>query len=572
MNIFTSNENFVVYGIGNKTEQLLKKYDFRILGIMDSEKTGQVLYGKKVLSEQEVNDCKVKAIVIAARAANIPIIYRRIKKFCTDNQILCYNLEGEEIKSKVSKKIFSLSIENIDFLKRRIDEVDVVSFDVFDTLICRKCLYPTDVFELMKLPSEANKNIFEMEYELAIPRNEVIELFRYAVKRGKDVCCVSDMYLNSEQIFQILKKCRIHIRKTNLFVSSDYKIDKEHGLFSKIKMKYGEKSILHIGDSLEADYNAAKEYGLNAVQIESRLERLQNTSYSVLLDYDKSLDNRMVIAYALNSSFSDLSLIAPIIYKFTSWLKECSKEYDMVLLGARDGYLIDAIQKKIKKYQFRGEYFLTSRTASTSASIFTTDDIENIKKYPFLGTKEKMYEKRFATLKILSDDELISHSEMLRTNYISYIHTFGISSKLKIAFMDFVSVGTCFYALKKILPFEIEGLFAIKLGEESDEIKAMFSDYMNSALYKNYFLLEQILCSLKPSLMYFTDGGKTIYFEEKRTSRELLNLEKLQNEILKYGNEMEIVDFNQVDLELCDFLYGLCQQIAFSSEDEFCGR
>lgn len=32
-------------------------------------------------------------------------------------------------------------------LKKQIDNADVVSFDVFDTLITRKCLRPTDVFD-----------------------------------------------------------------------------------------------------------------------------------------------------------------------------------------------------------------------------------------------------------------------------------------------------------------------------------------------------------------------------------------------------------------------------------------
>ena len=35
-------------------------------------------------------------------------------------------------------------------LKKLIDSHDVVSFDIFDTLIKRNCMYPTDVFQIVE--------------------------------------------------------------------------------------------------------------------------------------------------------------------------------------------------------------------------------------------------------------------------------------------------------------------------------------------------------------------------------------------------------------------------------------
>ena len=53
-------------------------------------------------------------------------------------------------------------------LKRKIDSVDVVSFDIFDTLILRKVSEPSDVFDLVERkykPSEKLVSLLQQYYE-----------------------------------------------------------------------------------------------------------------------------------------------------------------------------------------------------------------------------------------------------------------------------------------------------------------------------------------------------------------------------------------------------------------------
>ena len=46
-------------------------------------------------------------------------------------------------------------------LKSLIDRCQVVSFDIFDTLIFRKCTHPTDVFDDVALQLEIESAIFK---------------------------------------------------------------------------------------------------------------------------------------------------------------------------------------------------------------------------------------------------------------------------------------------------------------------------------------------------------------------------------------------------------------------------
>ena len=48
------NKKVAFYGVGQYTRILLEQeYDFQVVGLMDSKMTGQIVYGKKVLSDDD---------------------------------------------------------------------------------------------------------------------------------------------------------------------------------------------------------------------------------------------------------------------------------------------------------------------------------------------------------------------------------------------------------------------------------------------------------------------------------------------------------------------------------------
>lgn len=207
-------------------------------------------------------------------------------------------------------------------------KVEYVSFDVFDTLVCRPLWNPTDLFELMdtefnklinstsyvsfkeirvesesgcreqfkfiyptleditiddiyvymnekyNFGSEICEQLKELEIKLELKycttRNYGKELFELAKEAGKKVLIISDMYLTKEIIENILKK-NGYGGYLKLFVSSDEKLLKGTGELYRKALKEFEidnpLSVLHIGDNWTVDVVAAQKIGLRSYHL-----------------------------------------------------------------------------------------------------------------------------------------------------------------------------------------------------------------------------------------------------------------------------------------------------------------
>ena len=148
------------------------------------------------------------------------------------------------------------SLNVIDDLMKLLSGYDVISFDIFDTLITRCLPKPNDVFQLVELiltdegksevgfaeareQAEKNANFirgypsfdeiydelknlcnlseeeikkikqteFRIELELLVARRDVLSLFSALIKQGKRIVLVSDMYFSSKQLRKILINC-----------------------------------------------------------------------------------------------------------------------------------------------------------------------------------------------------------------------------------------------------------------------------------------------------------------------------------------------------------------------------
>ena len=199
-------------------------------------------------------------------------------------------------------------------LYEQMESVDIVSFDLFDTLVMRKTLSHTDVFELLNLrlrerglfipdfaklrlyaekelskisaprlvsiyervlelaggnfitASELAELEWELDFSLLTVRSDVQDVFKAATEAGKKVVITTDSYYSKEQIEQVLEKFELK-GFDNLFVSSEYNTAKTQGLFDVVKEAYPNQSILHIGDDEYADIEKAKEHGLKSFRL-----------------------------------------------------------------------------------------------------------------------------------------------------------------------------------------------------------------------------------------------------------------------------------------------------------------
>lgn len=200
---------------------------------------------------------------------------------------------------------------SVEVIVAELMDYDVVSFDIFDTLIRRLCNRPTDLFYIVgdrigirdfadkriraeqrareeKLNHYGNSevNIFDIyrclidDLEISIKEcvNTELEVeldYCYAdpfVSKVYDrlknldrrIIITSDMYLPSDMMQKLLDRCG-YCNWSKLFVSCDEECNKHSGkLYRKISRELGTNRIIHIGDNLRADVLSARKEGWEA--------------------------------------------------------------------------------------------------------------------------------------------------------------------------------------------------------------------------------------------------------------------------------------------------------------------
>ena len=371
--------NIAICGLGKNTKVLLEAFpEHGIIALMDEVKTGETVWGLPVIDCKAAHDKGVKAILILARASNVSIIYRRIAKDCMRYQMPVYDIHGRRIDEQ-QKKSKAVSMEfyqthRKDVLMEKIQQADVVSFDIFDTLLMRRVLYPTDVFLLVEkqakekgilestfpfskkrrlaereqsaqgsptihaiyqkmtesggIPKETADVLKTLEIEeerkKLVPRPEMIDILHHCMKQGKTVCCTSDMYMPKELLGKILQEHHIEGLDA-VFVSCEEGVFKREGLFHVLKDHYQGKRILHIGDNEEADIQSAGRFGIDDVfPIHSARKMLEDSAVSELLDFTETLEDRKEIGQFIAHQLAD-----PFLFERTKGKLELCSAYDV---------------------------------------------------------------------------------------------------------------------------------------------------------------------------------------------------------------------------------------------------
>ena len=150
------------YGVGHHTKLLLEEQlAFGVVGLMDQQLTGQMIYGKKVLSDDEVIK-NVEVIIIIANLSIAPQIYHRIETLVCNSGIEVYYLNGlhpAKYDSVISQDVYwNRSVEE---LQKEIEKHEVISFDIFDTLLMRKCVQPETVFKILQFEENLSSDFVD---------------------------------------------------------------------------------------------------------------------------------------------------------------------------------------------------------------------------------------------------------------------------------------------------------------------------------------------------------------------------------------------------------------------------
>ena len=273
--------------------------------------------------------------------------------------------------------------------------VDVISFDIFDTLLLRRVLDPADLFMQMELelkeegfcvarinaenrarislnggevtlediyefvPRRFKKLLkvekkFERASLLCNPKAKI--LFEHAVRSRKKVVAVSDMYLDKEFLCRVLE-ANGYNRLEEVFVSSQEKVTKSSGkLFFKVAkcLNVNPSRILHVGDNRRADYVKALEAGWTAIwmpKIQNQMASARKKYWALDKKLASSIHNSLVCRYSSQRNIwheYGYMLGGPIVLSYLFWLihhAQLSGVDHLAFIG-RDGWILKKMYDK----------------------------------------------------------------------------------------------------------------------------------------------------------------------------------------------------------------------------------
>lgn len=290
-------------------------------------------------------------------------------------------------------------------VRKLVLQADVVSFDIFDTLLFRPYVRPIDLFlhiekhcnapffmpcrvaaewnarqkhpekldiTLDDIYDEIDNNFksfkqIEMDWEQMVlrPNPEMKEVWDFAREKGKKIVVASDMYLPTEFIADVLDKNGFG-NYDKLYVSGDINQTKARGvLFDTIIQDMGvqPKKILHIGDNKRSDYKRPREHGLRAYLYPHLVKTFLRNNIRMSKFYREQWDNLgasiLVAIAAMRDQQARLGMkIAknywgkigyeyggPVIYGYTRWIEKTAADQGInhLMFVARDGYTLQRV-------------------------------------------------------------------------------------------------------------------------------------------------------------------------------------------------------------------------------------
>lgn len=300
----------------------------------------------------------------------------------------------------------------LDDILQHINKYNVISFDIFDTLITRKVVSPTDVFnqvgEKLKIKNykkfrvlaekQARESAFlekgteevtlsdiitrlchllnidlnkkdliektEIYFELSnvVPRKMGVNLLRYCLSRNKKVIFVSDMYLGRDVIAKLLNKCNIPL-VDDVFISCELGKNKKTGsIFPYITglLNVSGENILHIGDNELGDSSVPIKKGWNVYRIPRSID-IAKSDKNITSYVEYFLNNRNLLSDCYVNLLCNKYYDSPII-KYRSLFSGNAYRLGYLAMSLLVVSFAVYIHRKIKEIGIDKVYFLSRDT------------------------------------------------------------------------------------------------------------------------------------------------------------------------------------------------------------------
>lgn len=300
---------------------------------------------------------------------------------------------------------------------------EVVSFDIFDTLLLRPFAQPHDLFmilgekfdclDFMTIRREAERDArniaaimkgnrevtiydiyeqiefktgiskeygvkteFETELEFCFANPYMLEVFNILKSQNKKIIAISDMYLTKEMIVKLLIKSG-YVGFDEVYVSSESNASKrDKNLYKIVIKKYG-RNLVHVGDNFVTDIKHARESGIvskyykNVHEVGNKY-RADEMSELIGSTYAGIINTHLHNGIKTYSPHFEFGFIYGGIYilGFCSWIYDYVKKngIDQVLFLSRDGEIYRKVFNFLYK-DVKNAYVYWSRIANMKYTI-----------------------------------------------------------------------------------------------------------------------------------------------------------------------------------------------------------
>ena len=329
--------------------------------------------------------------------------------------------EVKQLYTNGSESTLSPKLEP-EMLVNELMNYDIISFDVFDTLIFRPFSRPQDLFFMLgeklnyldfqrirceieylvrqkKYKNEKHHEVtldeiydalsteigidkklsmqmeIDLENQYCFANPYMMQVVKKLLQFNKKIIITSDMYLSATQIENLLMQCK-YPRFDSYYVSSDQKKSKNIGtLYNFIKEKEGnELSYIHIGDNYISDIEQAKKQGfstyyypnVNEVGMKYRTDDMSTITksfYQGLVNMHLHGDqNQYSYEYEYGYVYGGIFVLG-----YCQFIHQYVKEnnIDKILFLARDGDIIQKAYNRLFPNEVtKTEYAYWSRSAA----------------------------------------------------------------------------------------------------------------------------------------------------------------------------------------------------------------
>ena len=498
-------QQIVIYGIGTETERLLPELSeyFSIIGFLDGYRDNGAIYGYPILSVPEMLDAQVPLVLVVARPGSCKAIAKRIGVLCRENKIALLSIDGLDLLAKrqsgfllnpvilqrnLPEKAVCFSAEE---LTQKAQLAQVISMDLFDTLLCRMTL-EQDFYQILDCRLQEMGIVFPdfAKKRLAIEK----ELSRHTAPRLKEIyyCLLQDVQADESEVIEHLA---------------------DAGIGSIVEHTDCAKE--HTGIATAANMLAEFEWQQDLRVLCERTEMCElyrnwvQQGYTVVITTDMFYSKKQIAD--LLAQF-DLNGYADIFV---------SCEYGT----GKDGDLFDRVREAYWAYEIlhigddaRKDYTCATEHGLWAAKIASVSDC---------CEASGMFGMEDAVESAALSDRVkygMFFAKLFNSPFFEPAMPVHIQNAKQVAYLFCAPIITDF-----MLWLEPE-----TMADKQLCIESFFASDSKSSIYESYYILETILTALHPQVLAFDESGKPVYAKETRTQEDLECVARMQDAIEEY--------------------------------------